>query len=32
VTEHHVFPGDRDAIRRLTVITSLAMLVKLAER
>ena len=32
VAEHHVFPGDRDAIRRLTVITALAMLAKLAER
>ena len=32
LSERHVFPGDRDAIRRLTVITALAMLVKLAER
>ena len=32
VAEHHIFPGDRDAIRRLTVITALAMLAKLAER
>jgi len=32
VTERHVFPGDRDEIRRLTVITALAMLAKLAER
>ena len=32
VTERHVFPGDRDAIRRLTVITALTMLAKLAER
>jgi nicotinamide mononucleotide (NMN) deamidase PncC len=32
VTERHIFPGDRDEIRRLTVITALAMLAKLAER
>ena len=32
VTESHIFPGDRDEIRRLTVITALAMLAKLAER
>ena len=32
ITEHHIFPGDRDGIRRLTVITALAMLAKLAER
>lgn len=32
IAEHHVFPGDRDGIRRLTVITALAMLAKLAER
>ncbi len=32
VTEHHVFPGDRDGIRRLTVLTALTMLASLAER
>jgi nicotinamide-nucleotide amidase len=32
IAERHVFPGDRDGIRRLTVITALVMLVKLAER
>ncbi len=32
IAERHVFPGDRDGIRRLTVITALAMLAKLAER
>jgi len=32
IAERHVFPGDRDGIRRLTVITALAMLSKLAER
>ena len=32
VAEHHVFPGDRDGIRRLTVLTALAMVAALAER
>ncbi len=32
IAEHHIFPGDRDAIRRLTVITALTMLANLAER
>jgi nicotinamide-nucleotide amidase len=32
VTERHVFPGDRDAIRRVSVLTALAMLASLAER
>jgi nicotinamide-nucleotide amidase len=32
VAEHHVFPGDRDGIRRLAVITALSMLASLAER
>ncbi len=32
IVERHVFPGDRDAIRRISVITALAMLAALAER
>ena len=32
VTERHVFPGDRDAIRRVSVLTALAILASLAER
>ena len=32
IAERHVFPGDRDAIRRATVVTALAMLASLAER
>jgi len=32
VVERHVFPGDRDAIRRVSVLTALAMLAALAER
>ena len=32
VAEHHVFPGDRDGIRRLAAITALTMLALLAER
>jgi nicotinamide-nucleotide amidase len=32
IVERHVFPGDRDQIRRLTVVTALAMVVALAER
>jgi len=32
IVEHHVFPGDRDQIRRLTVLTALAMVANLAER
>jgi nicotinamide-nucleotide amidase len=32
IVEHHVFPGDRDQIRRLTVVTALAMVAALAER
>lgn len=32
VVERHVFPGDRDAIRRVSVLTALAMLAVLAER
>jgi nicotinamide-nucleotide amidase len=31
IAERHVFPGDRDAIRRLSVITALSMLASLAE-
>ena len=30
--ERHVFPGDRDVIRRVSVLTALAMLASLAER
>ena len=32
IAECHVFPGDRDAIRRASVLTALAMLASLAER
>jgi nicotinamide-nucleotide amidase len=32
IVERHVFPGDRDQIRRLTVLTALAMVAALAER
>lgn len=32
VAEHHVFPGDRDGIRRLATITALSLLATLAER
>ncbi|UYN97754.1 MAG: CinA family protein [Enhydrobacter sp.] len=32
VAERHVFPGDRDAIRRVSVLTALSMLASLAER
>ena len=32
VAERHVFPGDRDSIRRVSVITALTMLAALAER
>ena len=32
IVERHVFPGDRDQIRRLTVLTALAMVSSLAER
>jgi len=32
IAERHVFPGDRDGIRRLAVLTALAMLSSLAER
>ncbi|CAN5839913.1 CinA family protein [soil metagenome] len=32
VAERHVFPGDRDTIRRLAVITALSILASLAER
>jgi nicotinamide-nucleotide amidase len=32
IAERHVFPGDRDNIRRLTVLTALAMVSSLAER
>jgi nicotinamide-nucleotide amidase len=32
IVERHVFPGDRDQIRRLTVVTALAMVSALAER
>ena len=32
IAERHVFPGDRDAIRRASVLTALAMLTSLAER
>jgi nicotinamide-nucleotide amidase len=30
-TEHHVFPGDRDAVRRATVLRALEMLLAAAE-
>jgi nicotinamide-nucleotide amidase len=32
IAERHVFPGDRDTIRRISVLTALAMLALLAER
>ena len=32
VAERHIFPGDRDSIRRVSVLTALAMLASLAER
>jgi nicotinamide-nucleotide amidase len=32
VAEHHVFPGDRDGIRRLATINALNLLAALAER
>jgi len=32
IAERHVFPGDRDAIRRSSVLTALAMVAALAER
>lgn len=32
IVERHVFPGDRDQIRRLTVLTALAMVSSLADR
>lgn len=32
IAERHVFPGDRDAIRRVSVLTALTMLTSLAER
>ncbi len=32
IAERHVFPGDRDSIRRVSVLTALAMLAALAER
>ena len=32
IVERHVFPGDRDMIRRVSVLTALAMLASLAER
>jgi nicotinamide-nucleotide amidase len=32
IVERHVFPGDRDQIRRLTVVTALALMAALAER
>jgi nicotinamide-nucleotide amidase len=31
IAERHVFPGDRDAIRRVSVLTALTMLGSLAE-
>lgn len=31
IAERHVFPGDRDGIRRVAVITALTMLASLAE-
>ncbi|MFO1080798.1 MAG: CinA family protein [Reyranellaceae bacterium] len=30
--ERHVFPGDRDSVRRVAVLTALTMLASLAER
>ncbi len=32
VAEHHVFPGDRDGIRRQATLTALSLLAALAER
>jgi nicotinamide-nucleotide amidase len=32
IAEHHVFPGDRDGIRRLATITALSLLASMAER
>ena len=32
VAERHIFPGDRDAIRRVSVITALTIVASLAER
>jgi nicotinamide-nucleotide amidase len=32
ISERHVFPGDRDGIRRVSVLTALTMLALLAER
>ncbi len=32
VAEHHIFPGDRDSIRRVSVLTALTLLASLAER
>lgn len=32
IAERHVFPGDRDGVRRVTVLTALTMLGSLAER
>ena len=32
IAERHVFPGDRDQIRRLTVLTALALVTALAEK
>ncbi len=32
IAEQHVFPGDRDGIRRLATITALGLLAALAER
>jgi nicotinamide-nucleotide amidase len=32
IAERHVFPGDRDSIRRVSVVTALSMLASLAER
>lgn len=32
IAERHIFPGDRDTIRRVSVLTALAMLASLAER
>ncbi|CAN5370091.1 CinA family protein [soil metagenome] len=32
IAERHVFPGDRDQIRRLTVLTALALVSALAEK
>lgn len=32
IAERHVFPGDRDSIRRVSVLTALTMLASLAEQ